>query len=300
MHKFSQSPGRREFLKYMLTLPLLAGGEPVEAAPPVHSFFWVDLGSGRLGSRPSIVPAGMPGSIMKLVAASALLEVAHWPADRVIECTGSAVVHAHRHVCLHAHGRVSLVQAIALSCNVFMASATAGLNPAAIIEYARGFALDFPCAGHPPGRFPRHPGSDPAMYTLGLSPDLEPNALQLLRLAALVATRGHLKDFYARPAPPPAGRGLVMSLAPGTWEILQSGMRLAGRIGTASQLDPDDRLHLAVKTGTAPHGNAYQSWVVGYFPYDKPRYAWCLHARAGTSLDEAVPAARQMLLQTFT
>jgi cell division protein FtsI/penicillin-binding protein 2 len=78
--------------------------------------------------------------------------------------------------------------------------------------------------------------------------------------------------------------------------ILQQGMRICGREGTAKSLDIEDKLKGAFKTGTSPHGKAWQSWIVGYFPYHQPRYAFALRSSAGTSIEAAVPEAHKFLL----
>ena len=86
-----------------------------------------------------------------------------------------------------------------------------------------------------------------------------------------------------------------LQLAPDSWMILQQGMRICARQGTGKHLDPHDKLHLAAKTGTTPHGSKFQSWAAGYFPFEAPRYAFCLRAQAGTSQQAAVPEAHKWL-----
>jgi cell division protein FtsI/penicillin-binding protein 2 len=80
--------------------------------------------------------------------------------------------------------------------------------------------------------------------------------------------------------------------------MLQQGMQLAVRLGTAKQLDVENRMRIAAKTGTTPHGKTFQSWITGYFPYDKPRHAFVLRSSVGTSQDQAVPLAHKFLFAT--
>ena len=131
------------------------------------------------------------------------------------------------------------------------------------------------------------------VYALGLSDAFQPTLFHLLQFAGFIATQGQIPTLYEEK--PKSTKDLTLSLKPETWRLLQSGMRLAARAGTAQGLDPADRLQLAVKTGTVPHGTTYQSWLLGYFPVENPRYAFCVRAPQGTSQDQAVPLARQLL-----
>ncbi|HEY9714740.1 MAG TPA: penicillin-binding transpeptidase domain-containing protein, partial [Chroococcales cyanobacterium] len=133
---------------------------------------------------------------------------------------------------------------------------------------------------------------------LGLAPDFVPSALQILRMAALVGTRGQVPYLHSAEAPDPDGASFALHLQDGTWSKLQEGMQLACREGTARALDPENAMHIAAKTGTALHGKQFQSWITGYFPYDQPKYAFVLHAPVGTSQDAAVPKVHEFLFAT--
>src|SRR5205823_10277069 len=115
--------------------------------------------------------------------------------------------------------------------------------------------------------------SDSTPYALGLAEDLQLNALQILQLAALVAKRGELVKLHSQEEEGGPVVPLKRELSAATWDVLQQGMQLACSVGTAKQLDPENKLRIAAKTGTTPHGNSFQSWVTGYFPFDKPRHA---------------------------
>ena len=133
---------------------------------------------------------------------------------------------------------------------------------------------------------------------LGLSPDLEPAALQILRLSALIATEGKVPGLFSSGAAGTKKDPFEIALSGTCFQVLKQGMRMAARLGTGKKLDPQNKLKLAIKTGTTPHGQSFQSWITGFFPYDAPRYAFVLRAAAGTSQDEAVPQARSFLLTT--
>lgn len=298
--------GRRRFLKSLFGLGAVSESGAVEAEAAVKkqatSFFWASLRNGQIGFPTGMsIPSGMPGSVMKLITAAALRESGVVTDHTTIECRGSIEVHREKYSCLYPHGHVDLTKAIGLSCNVFFATESQKLSPSAILDYARKFGLDSPVAGFEAARFPDVGSAsgirkDVVPYALGLSDDLQVNALQLLRVAALVGLRGHTPPLHNAVDAPRESDAFAAELHASTWMILQQGMRICGREGTAKAIDHDDKLRAAFKTGTAPHGKSWQSWVIGYFPFDKPTTAFALRASSGTSQEAAVPEARRFLL----
>jgi peptidoglycan glycosyltransferase len=295
--------GRRRFLKSLFGLGAVTeqATSPAEAAVKKQpsSFFWCNLRNGQIGfPTGTTVPSGMPGSIMKLVTAAALRESGIVTDHTTVDCRGSIEVHREKYSCLYPHGHVDLTKAIGLSCNVFFATESQKLSPSAILDYAKRFGLHSAVAGYAPAHFPDAAAvhKDVVPYALGLSDDLQVNALQLMRVAALVGLGGHTPPLHNAVEAPRDSDVLTLELHPSTWMILQQGMRLCGREGTAKAIDHDDKLHAAFKTGTAPHGKAWQSWVIGYFPFDKPTTAFALRAPSGTSQETAVPEAKRFLL----
>lgn len=293
------SMDRRRFLKSLFGLGAVSEAPEAAAAVkrPNASIFWTNLRNGQIGFPTGMnVPSGSPGSIMKLVTAAALRESGVVTDQTTIECRGCVVLRRQTYSCLYPHGKVDLTKAIGLSCNVFFATMSQKLSSTAILDYAARFGMNKPIAGFPSGKFPAKPGIDSIPYALGLAPDFQPNALQLLRVSALVGLSGTTPPLHNAVDDPREGDVVHVELKPATWKILQQGMRLAGREGTAKKLDPEDKLKGAFKTGTAEHGKTFQSWVIGYFPYDKPMYAFALRAQSGTSQETAVPEARKFLL----
>ena len=67
------------------------------------------------------------------------------------------------------------------------------------------------------------------------------------------------------------------------YQIVREGMRLAATDGTTDLLNLPN-LALGIKTGTAELGankEFVNSWVVGFFPYEKPRYAFAVVMEKG-------------------
>ena len=77
----------------------------------------------------------------------------------------------------------------------------------------------------------------------------------------------------------------VLDLKKSYFDIVQQGMRDAVSTGTAVSLNVP-YVQVAAKTGTAQLGvakNKVNSWVIGFFPYDNPKYAFAIMMEAGPS-----------------
>lgn len=69
------------------------------------------------------------------------------------------------------------------------------------------------------------------------------------------------------------------------FDAVKEGMRMAVTEGTASAFNVP-YVHVAAKTGTAQLGvakNKVNSWVVGFLPYENPKYAFAIMMEAGPS-----------------
>lgn len=294
-------------MRSIFGLGTLKATEGAAMARDSTAFFWCNIKNGQVGFPTGFsVPNERPGSIMKLVATAAILDEGLFNANQELECTGTYQVGHEAVHCQKAHGKIDLVHALGFSCNVFFAKATHGLTPRAFLKQARALGLASSCAGRPAGPFPAedkvHLPDSALHYVLGLADDLKPSSLALLRLAALigVGSGGTLpvlhsaEDFELTQKEEP----LKNPLAHHTNDVLSHGMRLCAREGTARKLDENDKLKLAVKTGTTPHGNKFQSVLIAFFPLEDPKHAICLVSPSGTSQDSAVPKAREFLTAT--
>jgi len=84
-----------------------------------------------------------------------------------------------------------------------------------------------------------------------------------------------------------------------TFDHVQQGMRDAVTYGTAKGLNVP-YVQVAAKTGTAELGVSKErvnSWIVGFFPYEKPKYAFVIVMEQGarTNLIGGVAVMRQVL-----
>jgi penicillin-binding protein 2 len=292
--------GRRGFIRSLFGLTAASEAKAKRAPEaPTGEWFWSNIRTGQVG-----FPTGLtlrqhrPGSIMKIVASAAFLEQGLVSPIETVDCTGEITLKNLSFSCQVPHGRINLEHALAKSCNVFFATISTRLNCHLFGQYAELFGLSRGVARRPSGLFPAKFEDQSLNYVLGLAPDLQPNALQLLRLSALVGTRGMLPSMHSAEDSDINEASFDLKFSENTWTQLSSGMRLCVREGTAANLDPNDVLNIAAKTGTAQHGKIFQSWITGYFPFDNPRHAFCVWSPNGTSQTAAVPLARKVLLST--
>lgn len=91
----------------------------------------------------------------------------------------------------------------------------------------------------------------------------------------------------------------TMEISKENYQIVHSGMRDAVSYGTAVALNVP-YVNVAAKTGTAQLGVAkdkVNSWVMGFFPYENPKYAFTIMMEAGPSTNGVgAPAVMRQLL----
>ncbi len=91
----------------------------------------------------------------------------------------------------------------------------------------------------------------------------------------------------------------IQGLTKEHYEFVHQGMRQAVTAGTAASLNVP-YVEVAAKTGTAQLGvskNKVNSWIVGFFPYENPKYAFALMMEAGPATNSvgASSIMRQLL-----
>ncbi len=106
----------------------------------------------------------------------------------------------------------------------------------------------------------------------------------LLRLTTAVATNGELITPKIRLDPNGKTSKQVKVSANDEWyKVVNEGMRMVVTVGTAKNLN-SKYFEVAGKSGTAEVGvkkDKIQSWIVGYFPYKKPKYAFLFLCELG-------------------
>ncbi len=274
--------GRRQFITTLILAGLLKPHAYAALENLDNHFYLLNLNTGLFTLPKSVMDHGQPGSIIKLVTTAAILEENLPAAIKTIDCRGTTSIDGQTYMCRYSHGALSLVEALGQSCNVFFAQATKDLNIDSFLHYLQRFGLHQTIST----KHAQH--CKITDLALGLGQEYNFSAMQIIQLITSIAKKGK----------PLLNKNIKIDgveLKDHTWNILQTGMQIAVQRGTAKNLDPTNKLHLAVKTGTTVHGKTFQSWLAGYFPFESPHYVFCLRAQVGTSYDRAVPLAKKYL-----
>jgi cell division protein FtsI/penicillin-binding protein 2 len=287
--------GRRRFLQSLFGLKADTQDQRRQpTADDPSSFFWCSLENGQVAFPTGAhVPAATAGSIFHVVTAAALMETLPKFKAITYECNGTICLDGKEYRCTCAHGVLDVTHALGVSCEVFFAQSGQSLTSRCLFDYASRFGLDRPAAGYAPKQFPAHPKFSAVEYALGQAPDLVPNALQLLRLVAIVGLTREPPTMHNAAEEASTERSSFSDLAPETWAILKDGLRMNGRTGVPAQLDPEDILGLAVSS-TVDH-NRQTIIVAGYFPHNAPRYAFSFASPAHLGSAAALIQAKSFL-----
>ena len=220
------------------------------------------------------------------------------------------------------NGWVNMMQAIAVSCDVYFYEVGGGyqnqkgLGITNIAKYAGLFGfgtktgIDLP--GETQGTIP-----SPTWKALNFKTDpvwhlgdtyhtaigqygFQVTPMEMARAVGAIANSGTLEtphlilnDTQAELETTP------LNLSKTEFSIVQEGMRDSVTFGTAVALNVP-YTQVAAKTGTAQLGiskNKVNSWVIGFFPYQNPKYAFAIMMEAGPNTNEvgATSVMRQLL-----
>ena len=122
--------------------------------------------------------------------------------------------------------------------------------------------------------------------------------LEAARSIAAVANGGKLLKPTIVKGTPPSGTSIPVDAS--DFEIVREGMRLGATEGTSVGLNDLSFVQVAGKTGTAQlgvHNEFYNSWAVGFWPYNNPKYVYVVlmdHGPAG-NLYGGIYAMHQIL-----
>ena len=250
-----------------------------------------------------------PGSTAKVVEAAALLEEGKVKPAEGVYCRRVPELLGESHHCSHPHVgfAFNLQTALAYSCNYFFSAMSVRLPASSLAHWYSVFGFGTPLEGWDskanPGRV-RVPedARRKARAALGEGTVLATPA-QLLLAYSAVATRG--KVFRLRK---PGKRGedpprllRELELKPETFDVLNDGLEECVRLGTC-QAAAVSGIRVAGKTGTATAldgTGATHAWFVGYAPADSPEIAVVVFLERGTGARVAAPLAGEILRHYF-
>lgn len=237
-----------------------------------------------------------PGSVFKIVMATAMLESKAIPANYTVYCPGYAIFYGHLFHCDHPHGEVNLHKAIVVSCDVYFYNVGKLLGINRIAYYANALGLghltgiDLP--GEEPGLVPSetwvervyhhkwYPGSTISV-AIGQGA-VEATPIQLARMVAGVASGGMLAQPHLLKDDPnvkttrfPISENTVQQVTEGMWGVVNEpdgttaeqvklkNIQFCGKTGTAQTMSYAEQKRLGVHLKE-------NGWFVGYAPRVNP------------------------------
>ena len=275
-----------------------------------------------------------PGSVFKVLSAIAFIESGRLDPDRPFHCQGY-LDQPDRYRCLifrnfgASHGEVTLVEALARSCNVYFFDAARRIGASPIAEWGAkmGFGqptgIDLP--GERSGNLPTHftPNSskrgadrsngDALQLAIGQA-QLTTTPLQIARLLGAIANGGKLvtprlvesngpaqfDDGTSRTDELTTKAAIDVGLSPRTVQVIRRGLEavVADPHGTGYKTIRLPNISIAGKTGTAEAGRnkTDHAWFAGYVPAERPKIAFVVVLEnAGSGGHAAGPVARQFV-----
>lgn len=234
-----------------------------------------------------------PGSVFKLVTASAALESGTYTADSALDGTDgytlpgtSTVLHNFGGGACASSGKISLADALEMSCNTAFASLGNGVGQDALRAQADAYGFDSTLSvplSVTPSRFPDDiDDAQTALAAIGQG-SVRVTPLQVAMVSATIANGGtELKPYLvktvrtpdlevvSRTSPTTLGNPVSASTAATLTTMMESVV--TGGTGTAAQISG---VSVAGKSGTAQtvEGEAAHAWFTAFAPADDPQVA---------------------------
>ena len=219
------------------------------------------------------------------------------------------------------NGWVDMAQAIAVSCDVYFYEIGGGyqnqkgLGIANLERYADMFGFGKPTGIDLPGEtegtipspewkainFKGDPWRIGDTYHTAIGQyGFQVTPVEMARAVGAIANDGKLMTPHLVMGDKVRENEIVnLNLNQSYFDVVKGGMRDAVTTGTAVALNVP-YVKVAAKTGTAQLGilkNKVNSWVIGFFPYDNPEYAFAIMMEAGPNTNSvgASSVMRQLL-----
>jgi len=224
-----------------------------------------------------------------------------------------------------AHGWVNVRTALANSSDVFFYAVCGGfenqkgMGIGKIDEWSKAFGVDsltgIDLGGETTGNIPTPDWKEKIFKESWRLGDTYHSAIGqygflltpmgMLRMTTAIATHGNLITPKIRVDDnPPIIKNVTVSVNEEWYNVVNDGMRMVVTQGSAKNLN-SDLIEIAGKSGTAEVGvdrNHIQSWIVGWMPYKKPKYAFVFLCSMGIKNESPTPnvLARKVLEYMYT
>lgn len=218
-----------------------------------------------------------------------------------------------------AHGPVNIEQALAVSSNIYFYEIGGGFKnqPGLGIDklgsYAERFGIgektgvnlsgeiegNVPSIAWKAKRFPGDPWRIGDTYNTSIGQyGFQVTPIQMVRAVAAVASDGVLVTPTITSGGTP--QTINLNLARADFDVVKAGMRLSTTSGTTTALNIPE-LHVAAKSGTAQIKNntRVNSWVIGFFPYENPKYAFAVLMENGPKVTTSAVHAFRPVIDYF-
>ncbi len=259
-----------------------------------------------------------PGSIFKLITATAALSANRISTETNYECHGYT---NYKNIIFRCwsdvgHGLVTIHDAIPYSCNVFFFETAKILGGDTLYTWTKNFGMGektgVDLSHERSGNMPRMNTTASVMNVAIGQGSLLTTPLQLIRAYAAVANGGALVQPHVL-LKLTNNQGEVVrvfkeaqkqrvSLSPVILDTLRTSLLDVVTRGTAKNTGLDI-YRVAGKTGTAETGRPKDNhaWFVGYVPYDNPRYciAILVEHTPGHGAEIAGPIAKELMSYLF-
>lgn len=267
-----------------------------------------------------------PGSVFKIVVATAALsEGVTYPGESV-HCGGAAYFYNHRYRCWkrEGHGRVNLREALKKSCDVYFYTMGQRLGIERLADYARRFGFGrktgIEIGGEKAGLVPDEAWSREARGTpwyvgetisvaIGQGPLLV-TPLQMASMMAIVATGGWEVEPHLIRQQPVRRR---VDLDPGSLEIVREALWAVVNdegTGTTAHLD---EVEVAGKTGTVqvveqmtwidseelPLERRDHAWFASFAPLEEPELVVVAFVEHGGHGSQAAAPVARLVYETY-
>jgi len=267
-----------------------------------------------------------PGSIFKVVTAVAALEEGVTNRNRKIYCSGSFELAGQVFACWKetGHGSLSMVDAIAHSCNVYFYTLGKDLGIERFNKYMQKLGvgektgIDLPAEAM--GIIPSAQWKEREVKEIWFPGDsinlsigqgyLLLTPLQVQNVITAIAADGEIYKLHLVKKIISADGNTVkeikpeiyrkLNISPDTFKIVKEGLRQTILKGTGWRANIKE-LAVAGKTGTAenPQGETH-AWFIGFAPYENPEVCITVFLENGGEGGEAAaPIARAMLEKYF-